>query len=65
MEIPKSLLKAAIAGLALTATATACEDRSALRNDDKHTDECLNGCVDPKAHQADPHEYYCPPCGMG
>ena len=64
MEIPTALLKAAVAGLALATTATAC-DKSDLRNDDQHTEECVFDCVDPEAHQADPNEYYCPPCGMG
>ena len=71
MEIPKNLLKATMAGLAMTLT-VGCE-KEALQIeplvDETCSEECaIDGCTDPIIHQgkaAGNEPYYCPPCGMG
>lgn len=62
MDIPKTLLQAAVAGLALASTA-ACEKVDVPV--ERHTAECIDGCVSPAAHLMYAGEYDCPPCGMG
>jgi len=71
MLIPKDILKATMAGLAMTLT-VAC-DKEPLQTDPLLDDTCTEtcteeGCTNPVKHQGkalsnDP--YYCPPCGMG
>ncbi len=65
MKIPTDLLKATMAGLAMTLT-VAC-DKEPLP--EKICDEtCIDGvCSDPDGHQGkgSNEPYYCPPCGMG
>lgn len=65
MNLPASLLQAAVAGLALAATA-ACEKDDLPA--ERHADECRDGCVDPAVHAPDDPvygDYSCPACGMG
>ena len=65
MHLPKSLLQATVAGLALSAS-VACEKED-LELVEPHTTECADGCTDPEAHMpaADDPVYDCPACGMG
>jgi len=67
MKIPTDLIKATMAGLAMT-LAVSCDKEPLQKVSETCDDTCKEGvCTDPIIHQGkvDNDPYYCPPCGMG
>ncbi|MFK8055274.1 MAG: hypothetical protein AB8F78_04055 [Saprospiraceae bacterium] len=70
MQLPKAILKATLAGLAMTLT-VACDKEPLQEFTDTCDETCAEEgiCTDPINHslkgKTDDEPYYCPPCGMG